>query len=177
MKTITIDEEFCKFLHERAIPYEEKNELDTIKRLVGFKTIHSPSTQPRRILSRSKQEKTNLPELVTAGILQEGQTLVFTDYQRRQHHEHNVILRQGRLIYQARDYSMSELASILLKRLGFNSSVVRGPQFWSTSSGDLVRDLWSKYLEDHQDDRTKITAGLSFGRLHGLGLALGTGKR
>lgn len=151
MKTISIDDDFYKFVQERATPYEEATVLDTIKRLVGFKATHAPFSEPRRIRSRSKRDKTDLSELVENGILQEGQALVFTDYQGNRYPEHKVILSRGRLIYQDCDYSMSDLASILLKGLGFRSSAVRGPQFWSTGSGDLVMEVWNKYLDEHPD--------------------------
>lgn len=100
-------------------------------------------------VDRKKQPKANLPELVEAGLLKNGQVLFLHDYQQR---------RIGSPRFQAKvcgdkllwidkiQYSMSRLAQRLFQEKGYESSAVRGPWFWHIENGESITELWDKYV-------------------------------
>jgi negative regulator of replication initiation len=133
MKTIEIDEEVYAYLQSKAIPYEDKNPNDTIRRLFEFdkKAIPSqliplPQMKSRKVEGRKKR-KASLIELVNAGLLEEGQILHVRDYQGREIPDSEAVVHQGRLLRNGVKYSMSNLAEKLLKGQGYESDSVRGP--------------------------------------------------
>jgi hypothetical protein len=153
MKTIEIDEEVYAYLQSKAIPYEDKNPNDTIRRLFGFdnkaipqRPIPLPQERPRMLQGR-KKPKASLIELVNAGFLEEGQILHVRDYREREIPDSEATVHQGRLLKDGLSDSMSKLAEKLLKKNGYDSDSVRGPAHWFTSNDVSVKSLWDKYLQ------------------------------
>lgn len=167
MITIEIDEQTYSFLQANAIPYVETKPGDTLKRLLGITNGFTPNktvkldftnlassppignTNLSKIKGRTKKRKTNLPELLRAGMLQEGQKLIFQDYGGHQYPEYDVVLSGSSLVWGKQSYSMSDLAQTLLKKHGYNNDFVRGPIFWVTKEGKTIAELWDKYLKSH----------------------------
>jgi hypothetical protein len=150
MKTIEIDEEVFAYLQSKAIPYEDKNPNDTIRRLFGFdqkaissRVISLPQVRSRKV-EGGKKRKASLIELVNAGLLEEGQILHVRDYQGRKIPDSEAMIHQGRLHRDGVTYSMSKLAEKLLKGQGYNSDSVRGPAHWFTSNNISIKNLWEK---------------------------------
>ena len=153
MKTIEIDEEVYAYLQSKAIPYEDKNPNDTIRRLFGFdkkaipsRVIPLPQVRSRKV-DGGKKRKASLIELVNAGLLEEGQILHVRDYQQREIQDSEAMVHQGGLLRGGVKYSMSNLAKKLLKGQGYGSNSVRGPAHWFTSNNISVKDLWESYLK------------------------------
>ena len=153
MKTIEIDEEVFAYLQSKAIPYEDKNPNDTIRRLFGFdqkaippRLIPLPQARSRKVEGR-KKPKASLIELVNAGFLEEGQILHVRDYQGREIPDSEATVYQGGLLSDGKKYSMSNLAEKILKGQGYDSNSVRGPAHWFTSNDVSIKSLWDKYLQ------------------------------
>ncbi|MGB8992964.1 MAG: hypothetical protein WCD80_12995 [Desulfobaccales bacterium] len=152
MKAIEIDEEIYAYLQSKAIPYEDKTPNDTIRRLFGFdkkatppRPISSPQERSRMIQGRKKQPKASLIDLVNAGLLEEGQILHLTDYQKRDIPDSEAAVHQGGLLRDGKKYSMSNLAEKLLKAQGYTSNSVQGPARWFTSDNISIKTLWENY--------------------------------
>jgi predicted CopG family antitoxin len=152
MKTIEIDEEVYAYLQSKAIPYEDKNPNDTIRRLFGFdkkaipsRLIPLPQVRSRKVEGR-KKPKASLIELVNAGLLEEGQIIHVRDYQGREIQDSEATVHQGGILRNGIKYSMSNLAEILLKGQGYDSDSVRGPAHWFTSNNISIKNLWESYL-------------------------------
>lgn len=153
MKTIEIDEEVYAYLQSKAIPYEDKNPNDTIRRLFGFdkkaipsRLIPLPQMRSRKVEGR-KKPKASLIDLVNAGLLEEGQILHVRDYQGREIQDSEATVHQGGLLRNGVKYSMSNLAEKLLKGEGYDSDSVRGPAHWFTSNNISIKNLWESYLK------------------------------
>ena len=170
MITIEIDQETYSFLQEKAIAFVETKPGDTVKRLLGINVastkpsvlnstvIKSPdrsekllsedenSNQPNYIKVNKKQPKTNIPALIRAGLLKDGQSLIFQDYRGNQYPQYKVILSGNSLTWENQSYSMSDLAKTLLNKHGYNNEFVRGPIFWVNEAGKSVAKLWEMYL-------------------------------
>ena len=153
MKAIEIDEEVYAYLQSKAIPYEDKNPNDTIRRLFGFdkkaipsRLIPLPQVRSRKVEGR-KKPKASLIELVNAGLLEEGQILHVRDYQRREIPDSEATVHQGGLLRDGVPYSMSNLAEKLLKGQGYDSDSVRGPAHWFTRNNISIKNLWESYLK------------------------------
>lgn len=150
MKSIEIDDEVFAYLQGNAIPYVETPNL-TLRRLFKMNGTTPPSEVRAKHEAahheiRGKEQKADLPTLIRAGLLNEGQKLYLLDYQGRQVQGHEAILSGKALLWNNTMYSMSELAKIFLKKEGFRSESVRGPAHWSNSDGISVKDLWNRYL-------------------------------
>ena len=149
MKSIEIDDEVFAYLQGNAIPYVETPNL-TLRRLFKMNgaTPASEATAEHQAHHeiRGKEQKADLPALIRAGLLNEGQKLYLLDYQGRLVQGHEAILSGKALLWNNTMYSMSELAKICLKQEGFRSESVRGPAHWSNSDGISVKDLWTRYL-------------------------------
>lgn len=143
MLKIEIDEEVFAYLQNEAIAFVEKPN-DTLRRLFGISKSRNHTKRPVKS-STKKMRKTNLAELINAGLLIDGQRLFFHDYQGHQYSEYNVTLSKNSLIWNSSAYSMSDLAKILLKKHGYESDSVRGPLFWYTENGVSIKDLWKRY--------------------------------
>jgi len=150
MVTIEIDEELYAFLTNQAIAFVDKTPNDVLRRLL--KINKEPAQTPRRFepnKRRRKKPKTNLSDLVSAGLLNNGQELFLHDYQGNKINGHRTVLSNGFLLYNGQTYSMSDLARSLLKENGFQSDSVRGPIFWYTENGKSIKELWDIFLKNH----------------------------
>jgi negative regulator of replication initiation len=150
MKTIEVDDEVFAYLQGNAIPYVETPNL-TLRRLfkMNGSTPSSEATashQPVQYGIRGKEQKADLPTLIRAGLLREGQKMFLLDYQGRKIERYEAIVSGKALLWHNNIYSMSELAKICLKKEGFRSESVRGPAHWSNYDGITVKDLWNRYL-------------------------------
>lgn len=166
MKTIEIDDETYNYLSSRAIPYTETTPGDTIKRLLGLtgeslihelNNLQHPESQDHSIkhnqtlqplYARGKKRKTNLPELIRAGLLKNGQKLIMRDYKGNEYPQYHIIVANGSLIWENKAYSMSDLAKTLLNSHNYYSESVRGPYFFLLeSNGKSILDIWNKYTK------------------------------
>ena len=169
MITIEIDQETFGFLQERGIAFVEKPG-DTVKRLLGISgaptkplipnsrvieslgdsgkllSEHGNSNHPNYVKANKKQPKTNIPALIRAGLLKNGQSLIFQDYRGNQYPQYKVILSGNSLTWENQSYSMSDLAKTLLNKQGYNNEFVRGPIFWVNEAGKSVAKLWEMHL-------------------------------
>jgi hypothetical protein len=156
MTKIEIDQVTYDFLQSKAIAFVE-TPGDTLKRLLGLaKSVMLKSTEEVFSVKANsintnkfmvkKKSKTNLLELINSGLLSNNQVLVFQDYRGTSHPKYKVILTNNSLIWENKRYSMSDLAQILLKQLGYESNSVRGPLFWTNGKGKTVAELWETYL-------------------------------
>jgi len=154
MRNIEIDDEVFGYLQSKAIPFVETPNL-TLRRLFG---IDSMSAKPKNLKPkieqtqrkaniRKKQPKANLPKLIQAGLLQEGQTLYLHDYQGKMIAGYDSTISGKSLLWNNELFSMSELAKECLKKEGFSSESVRGPAHWFNSDGISVKELWKQYLK------------------------------
>ena len=150
MRKIEIDDEVFAYLQGNAIPYVETPNL-TLRRLFKLNGKTSPTAAPSSHQSlpyeiRGKEQKADLPTLIRAGLLQEGQKFSLFDYQGRKIEGYEAIVSGKALLWNNEQYSMSKLAEICLKKEGFRSESVRGPAHWYNSDDISVKDLWSRYL-------------------------------
>ena len=157
MPKIDIDDEVYEHLQRNAIPFEDHEPNDTIRRLLFGQGSPGQVTElGRNTLAVSKATanlgkkgpKANLPELVNAGLLAEGQLLFLIDY-RGKRLSHNEAKIDGRkLLIDGINFSMSSLAKNLLQHHGYTSDSVRGPAHWVTENGESIMDIWQRYLND-----------------------------
>jgi hypothetical protein len=96
--------------------------------------------------ARARAPKADLRRLVEWGLLCEGQELVFLDFKGHARKEHRAIISGNELKYGGMLFSMSGLASILLKEMGYIAESVRGPDHWATAEGQKVRAIWERAL-------------------------------
>ena len=122
--------------------------LYTVSSLLPPPPIHTPA-KSLEIKPHSgeivKARKVTFEELVSAGLLQDGQVLYFYNTQPFTDERAQVIVSSDKLKYErdGHTYSKSELASILLEKHGFKRGdyPVQGPKFWKTEAGRLLDDL------------------------------------
>ena len=107
-----------------------------------------PATQSTR---RSRAPKTDLGELVRLGLLKEGEELTFVDYKGHAQPLLKATVTGSDLIFGKVRYSMSALASLLLKKEGYIAESVRGPDHWSNKEGKRIRALWDLALEQRHE--------------------------
>jgi hypothetical protein len=97
---------------------------------------------------RTRHTKTSLRVLIREGAVSEGQRLFLHGYdgQRIPGPEFQATIQGRNLIWAAdrQAYSMSDLATNLLKRLGHQATSVRGPSRWYTGEGFSIQDLWAE---------------------------------
>lgn len=160
MRNIEIDDEVFGYLQSKAVAFVETPNL-TLRRLFGLNDKSTKSEKPssqivqvqRTGLGRKKQPKTDLPKLIQAGLLQEGQTLYLLNYQGEKIPNYDSTISGKNLLWNNDLFSMSELAKECLKKEGFSSESVRGPAHWSNADGISVKELWKQYLKTDLIDR------------------------
>lgn len=164
MRTFEIDEDLVKLIWAKAKPqpFENLSFSDALRRILVEPSI--PSVWPRFPTSellgmleglperlRKRAPKTELRSLVRLGKLQEGQELVLVDYRRQPRRNFKATISKNDLLYKGKAYSMSALAQQLLKRTGYSSDSVRGPEHWATASGKLVSEIWQETIAALRD--------------------------
>jgi len=150
MQTIEIDEEVFTYLQSKAIPYKEINPNMTLRRLFHLNAT-SPSeggekSKATNTAGKKRKPRTHLNTLVQASLLREGQTLFLHDYQNNKVDGYEATISGDRLLWNKKPYSMSKLAEIGLKEIGFTSNAVRGPSHWLTSDGISIEEIWNRFL-------------------------------
>lgn len=105
----------------------------------------SPFRGKIKVVRSPKSRATKLAELVTAGLLKEGQKLLFR-HSGREIPAYRAVVSGDSLKWNGELYSMSRLAGKALKTIGL-SPVVRGPIFWHTEKGESIAELWDRYLK------------------------------
>lgn len=157
MRTIEVDDMVYRHIQSQAIPFEEPSPNDTLKRLFGLKH-QQPKEERKESLddfvnrlvreapaTRTKAPKAKLSELIRRGLLAEDETISLVDYSGNRISTGTAHVAGSQLRYEGRQYSMSELARILLNKHGYQSQSVRGPAHWVTSNGKSIKDLWNQY--------------------------------
>ena len=138
---IEVDEDVYGYLQERAIAYIEDPNM-TLRRLLGLDKNQIEGTRVK-IIGRKKQ-KTDPLILIKNGFLEDGQTLYLHDFSGNRL-PYQARLSRNRLVWEGNDYSMSKLASTLLKKEGYKSNEVQGPARWFTDNGVSILQLWEQY--------------------------------
>lgn len=162
MHTIEVDDDVFSVLQKHARPFVDTPN-STLRRLLEIDPLEKPSVVMkteteeqtdelsleelfRHIPPRGKAPKTDLKLLVRSGLLCDGENLFLVDYQKNVIQQFNAVISGDELMFRGKPYSMSELARILLKQIGYTSDSVRGPAHWANSNGVTVKDLWEQYL-------------------------------
>jgi len=100
-----------------------------------------PPVSPRRTVAR----RVTLQELVDAGLVRNGQILYFFHSKVFENEQAEIVSSQNKLKYKGdgKLYSVSEIAAIIDRKLGFNVGEhgVAGPKYWQTEDGRLLHDL------------------------------------
>ena len=151
MKTIEIDDEVFAFLQGQAIPFVETNPNLVLRRLLLKKSVEQKTLRKSPIQRgrHKKAPKADLEKLVAYGLLSEGQTLYFNYKGKSFSQKYNAKIAGNHLLYEGEAYTMSKLvAEILeLEGEGIPSKAYRGPDYWCSSDGISVRQLWERYLD------------------------------
>lgn len=160
MRTFEVEDDLVALVWARANPqpFEQLTFSDALRRVLdapkhtGARTekpavdgLPSLAFRPREG-TRKRAPKTDLRTLVRLGRLRDGQELVLVDYRRQLLREFRATITEGDLWYDGRTSSMSALAEALLKKKGYVSDSVRGPDHWATTDGKLVSELWQDVL-------------------------------
>lgn len=155
MKNIEIDDEVYAYLQSKAVPFQEKNPNDVIRRLLGIKSkpVKVVSTPPPTNLNGSKAPQANILKLVELGKLKEGQTLSFSYKGRSLSKKYTAKIVGNKLNYQDELFTMSGLVDFILENegMGIPSRRYRGPIYWFTADGISVSQLWRQYLKEVHD--------------------------
>ena len=147
MKTIKIDNEVYEYLQKKAIAFEE-DPNGVLRRVLGVKYVAPTSKRlPTLTTKPQRQPKTNLTDLVSDGVLSEGQNLIFQHSGKRLS-EYTATISGKNLIWKGDRYSMSALAGIALETIGLNGDSVCGPLFWFTENRKSVHILWEHFLNN-----------------------------
>ena len=148
MKTITIHDEdlqqVINLLLENDVPFGVG---DTSKAARLLKA--TPRHKPRNILPmsgtpRRKEPRADLEILAKSGAIKSGELLELRDYQGRTIEGCEASVAGTNLVYNGKQYSMSNLAQRLLARHGYKKTAVRGPAHWFTKQGRSVKELWEE---------------------------------
>lgn len=109
---------------------------------------YSNISNPTGVVKGKKKPKTNLPELVRDGLLKENERVYFQNYRGVKFPQYEVTIADGQLKWNNNRYSMSDLASKILKDLDPNqdNDFVRGPVLWVNAAGKTIAELWDVYL-------------------------------
>lgn len=93
-----------------------------------------------------KAGRVTFAELVSAGLLKDGQVLYFFNGRVYKDEKARVVASENRLRYEvdSNTYSPSRLAEILFEKYGFNYVALRGPNYWITEDEKLLVDLHEK---------------------------------
>jgi len=180
MRTFPVDDDVVALVWETAkpAPFEQLSFSDALRRVlarpsdtaarlpligerrhieaVGPQSAESmlaelealPVVQPIR---RSRAPKTDLGELVRVGLIKEGEELTFVDYKGHPQPLLKATVAGSDLMFGKVRYSMSALASLLLKKEGYIAESVRGPDHWSNKDGKRIRTLWDQALEQRHE--------------------------
>jgi hypothetical protein len=145
VKSIQVDDEVYAFLQRKAVAFEETPGM-TLRRILGLgrRTMRGARLARPRVTPGRKRPKADLEALVAAGALKPGETLELRDYQGRKIDGCEASVAGRNLLFNGKPYSMSNLAQMLLKRHGYESTSVRGPAFWFTKGGRSIKDLWDE---------------------------------
>ncbi len=103
-----------------------------------------------------RAKKVTFDELISAGLLKDGQTLHFYNTRLFTDERAQIVASTNELRYEVdeRAYSKSELARILLMKHGFKHDEhgVAGPKYWKTEDGKFLRDL-EEQVRSRRGDR------------------------
>lgn len=152
MRAIQVDDEVYRWLEKQVQGFGDTPNA-ALRRLLGIGTGTSAripisaATQTPLKHTRSKAPKTDMKELVRAKMLSAGQILHFHDYQGKKVNGIQASINGNKLEYKGRLYSMSALTRELMKNQGYANDSYRGPQFWYTTDGINVKDIWDTYLD------------------------------
>ena len=150
MKSIKIDNEVYTYLQKTAIAFEESPN-DVLRRIFGLNRVSTPqktaSDHIKNPRKPHKQPITNLKDLVSSGVLSEGQKLIFQHSGKRLP-EFTATISGKSLIWKGDRYSMSALAGMALETIGLNGDSVCGPLFWFTENRKSVHILWQNFLNN-----------------------------
>lgn len=159
MHTIQIDDEIFGLLEKNAKAFVDSPN-STLRRLLGLETSRPLTAKEPKAdyeldellresmaARRIKAPKANLKTLVEAGLLVEGEPLHLVDYQGKRIGHFKAVVAGGFLQFNGRHYTMSNLATELLKKVGFQSDSVRGPSHWVNANDISVTDLWQQLLD------------------------------
>jgi len=153
MRQFEVDDEVIKVVWEKAspAPFESLSFNDALRRVLGMSRPLATrpaanSTEPSFAQVRTRAPKADLKEMVSSGLLKEGQELIFVDYKGHLQTKHRAKVAGGHLLHNKVRYSMSALASLLLKQIGYTAESVRGPDHWATEDGQRIRTLWESAL-------------------------------
>jgi len=148
MKNIKIDNEIYVYLQKTAIAFEESPN-DVLRRIFNLNRVSTTQKIVPDHIKNSrnpyKQPVTNLKELVSAGVLAEGQKLIFQHGGKRLP-EYTATISGKSLIWKGKRYSMSALAGMALETIGLKGDSVCGPLFWFTEDRKSVHVLWESFL-------------------------------
>jgi predicted CopG family antitoxin len=148
MKRIKIDDEVYTYLQQKAIAFEE-DPNDVLRRIFDLNQVNAPQKpSPEHIKHPRKPHKqpiTNLKDLVSDGVLSEGQRLIFQHSGKRLP-EFTATISGKQLIWKGNRYSMSALAGMALETIGLKGDSVCGPLFWFTEEGKSISDIWKQYI-------------------------------
>ena len=104
--------------------------------------LHPPVLPPSQAV---KARKVTFEELISAGLLKDGQVLYFYHTRLFSDERAQLIASSNELKYEVdgRTYSKSELARVLLIKHGFKHDEhgVAGPRYWKTEDGNSLVDL------------------------------------
>jgi hypothetical protein len=160
MRTFEVEDDLVALVWARANPkpFEHLSFSDALRRVLDVPKIADTKSKKsaEELLreldlipdrgSRKRAPKADLRTLVQLGSLQEGQELMLVDYRRQVQREFRAHISGGDLSFEGKISSMSALAELLLKRKGYVSDSVRGPDHWATADGKLISEHWQEFL-------------------------------
>jgi hypothetical protein len=120
--------------------------------------IHTPDKAQKIKPPRGpvKAGRVTFEELISAGVLKDGQILYFYNTRPFMDERAQVIASSNQLKYEGdgRTYSKSELAKQLLIKHDFKHDEygVAGPKYWKTEAGEFLRDL-EEQIRSRRGDR------------------------
>ncbi len=171
MPTIEIDDEVLNFIEQHATGFQATPNR-VLRQLMGMDGEKNTTTEggmwrgpqpfgppspgrrgpsfrgfgpPRPPRFRSRKRRASLDQLVTAGILKEGQKLVLKDFQGNPVEGAEAVVKEGHVWFGDQPSSMSKLAGELLRGCGYKSPAFRGPRHWFTEDGRSIDSLWQGY--------------------------------
>lgn len=158
MPTIELESDVIEAVKARAIAWVDRTPSDTLRRLLGLADLgqappvrsHHPTagTAPGGQADEpGRARKADLGALITAGLLQNGQTVYLRNYSGEiVPGVEAQISSPNKLVFNRRRYSMSNLAAEQLQKTGgYAAQAVRGPAHWVTEEGQSILDLWREY--------------------------------
>lgn len=175
--TIIIEKNTEK-LKEAIQIFEERYKTEIVEfrtfRREGAEAVHAHLFSPLREGKKESEEKewngetgkdkekeggrgrrVTFNELISAGLLRDGQVLYFYHTRPFTNERAQVIASSNQLKYEGdgRAYAISELAKILFPKYGFKEQEVQGPKYWKTEDGKLLHDL-NEQIRKQRGDRT-----------------------